>query len=51
VVIGMCDGSCRFIADSVSGTVWAGLLSPEGMRLPANDRQMPLAENQIPGNQ
>lgn len=38
----MADGSTRFISQTVSGTVFAKLLSPQGSKLPSNIRQLPI---------
>jgi prepilin-type processing-associated H-X9-DG protein len=34
-----CDGSVRFLSSSIDGTVYAEIITPAGMRLPANLRQ------------
>ena len=49
VVVGMCDGSIRFVTEEVNGLVWAKLLSPAGGTLPRAYRQLPLSSDQIPG--
>lgn len=41
----MADGSTRFISQTVSGTVFAKLLSPQGAKLPTNIRQLPLGSD------
>jgi prepilin-type N-terminal cleavage/methylation domain-containing protein len=59
IVVGMCDGSTRFISDDVNGTVWAKLITPDGQTLPVINsgsgivgfRQLPLSADQIPGTQ
>ncbi len=49
VVVGMCDGSTRFIASDVNGIVWAKLITPDGQTLPPPYRQLPLSSDQITG--
>jgi prepilin-type processing-associated H-X9-DG protein len=34
-----CDGAVRFVSDTIDGTVYAGLITPGGMRLPSGIRQ------------
>jgi len=46
VNVAFCDGSVRFIAASVNGSVWAKLLSPAGGRLPSSYKQLPLSQDQ-----
>lgn len=64
VHIVMCDGSTKFLADTVSGEIWARLVTPDGGRLAGPgaltglfetdtgsnqaNRQIPLSEDQIP---
>lgn len=54
IVVSMCDGSAKFIADDINGMVWAKLITPDGQTLPvtANGgyRQLPLKESEIPGS-
>ena len=58
-VVGMCDGSTRFIADTVSGTVYSKLVTPDGGTMPVittgatpfGYRQLPLDASSIPGSQ
>lgn len=38
----MCDGSARFIRDTIDGTVWAKLVTPAGSQLPAAFSQLPV---------
>jgi prepilin-type N-terminal cleavage/methylation domain-containing protein/prepilin-type processing-associated H-X9-DG protein len=38
----LCDGSARFMSDTVDGTVYSKLITPAGSKLPFNMRQMPL---------
>jgi prepilin-type N-terminal cleavage/methylation domain-containing protein len=47
IVVGMCDGSTRFISDSIDGTVWSKLLTPQGDKLPPQFRQSPLTFDDI----
>jgi prepilin-type processing-associated H-X9-DG protein len=37
-----CDGSARFISDQISGLVYSKLITPQGSRLPAIYRQLPV---------
>jgi len=37
-----CDGSAKFISESINGTVYAKLITPQGSRLPASIRQLPV---------
>ena len=41
-----CDGSVRFINDTINGTVYAKLLTPGGSILPPGMRQMPLSSDE-----
>jgi prepilin-type processing-associated H-X9-DG protein len=51
----MCDGSTRFITDTIDGDVWSKLLTPAGSQLPCPNgvgtagcyRQLPLNEDAI----
>lgn len=47
VHVAMCDGSARYISDSISGAVWARLVTPQGGNLanPNNNTQV-LFENE-----
>jgi prepilin-type N-terminal cleavage/methylation domain-containing protein/prepilin-type processing-associated H-X9-DG protein len=45
VNVAMCDGSVRFIVETIDGTVWSKLITPAGGRLPAAIRQLPLDED------
>jgi prepilin-type N-terminal cleavage/methylation domain-containing protein/prepilin-type processing-associated H-X9-DG protein len=47
VNVGMCDGSVRFIKETISGAVWSKLITPAGSKLPAVIKQLPLDENAI----
>jgi prepilin-type N-terminal cleavage/methylation domain-containing protein len=50
-VVGMCDGSTRFISDDINGVVYAKLITPDGQTLLPAYRQMPVSSDEIPGNQ
>ncbi len=39
IVVGMCDGSTRFLTDDIDGAVWARLLTPAGESRPWAYRQ------------
>jgi len=39
-----CDGTVRFIKESIDGTVWSKLLTPAGTALPTSSRQGRLSE-------
>lgn len=41
----MVDGSVRFIKETVDGTVFSKLISPQGSKLPANIKQLPLSND------
>jgi prepilin-type processing-associated H-X9-DG protein len=41
----LCDGSARFMSDTVDGTVYSKLITPAGSKLPPFMRQMPLASD------
>jgi prepilin-type processing-associated H-X9-DG protein len=50
----MCDGSTRFILDTIDGTVWSKVITPQGSKLPCNNpktgdcyRQLPLPTDAI----
>jgi prepilin-type N-terminal cleavage/methylation domain-containing protein/prepilin-type processing-associated H-X9-DG protein len=43
--IGMCDGSVRFIRNTIDGTVYAKLITPAGTKLPLYCKQMPLSQD------
>jgi len=51
IVVGMCDGSTRFITQDIDGLVWSKLLTPNGQSLPSKYRQLPLNSADIPGSQ
>jgi prepilin-type N-terminal cleavage/methylation domain-containing protein/prepilin-type processing-associated H-X9-DG protein len=42
VVVTMCDGSVKFIKDSIDGKVWACLMTPGGQTLPLQFKQQPI---------
>ena len=42
-----CDGSAKFISDQIDGTVYAKLITPQGSRLPAVYRQLPVDASAI----
>ncbi|MBX6316145.1 MAG: DUF1559 domain-containing protein [Isosphaeraceae bacterium] len=51
----MCDGSTKFIQDTINGTVWAKLITPAGSQLPCNlgssggycFKQFPLSQDDV----
>lgn len=45
VNVGMCDGSVRFITTGVDPIVWSKLITPQGSKLPAQIRQLPLSSD------
>lgn len=56
VNVAFCDGSTRFVADTVSGQVWSKLITPAGSKLPCPNpagapcyRQTPVNQDDIPG--
>ncbi len=51
IVVGMCDGSTRYITDDVNGVVYAKLITPDGQNMPLLYRQLPLSADEIPGAQ
>lgn len=42
-----CDYSVKFIPDTIDGTVYAKLLTPQGSKLPGNIRQLPVDSSAI----
>jgi len=42
-----CDGSAKFISDTIDGTVYSKLITPSGSRLPAPYRQQPVDASSI----
>jgi prepilin-type N-terminal cleavage/methylation domain-containing protein/prepilin-type processing-associated H-X9-DG protein len=40
-----CDGSVRFVSDTIDGTVYAKLITPAGSKLPQQYQQLPLASD------
>jgi prepilin-type N-terminal cleavage/methylation domain-containing protein/prepilin-type processing-associated H-X9-DG protein len=47
VNVAMCDGSVRFIAETISGTIWSKMITPAGGRLPSMIHQLPLGDDAI----
>ncbi|WP_435005336.1 DUF1559 domain-containing protein [Tundrisphaera lichenicola] len=46
----LCDGSARFISETIDGTVYSKLLTPAGSRLPALYKQLPVDAAAIGGD-
>jgi len=44
--VGMADGSMKFITDSIDGTVWAKLITPNGNKMPPLYKQNPLSSDE-----
>jgi prepilin-type N-terminal cleavage/methylation domain-containing protein/prepilin-type processing-associated H-X9-DG protein len=42
-----CDGSLKFISDSINGTVYSKLITPQGSKLPGSIRQLPVDASAI----
>jgi len=42
----MCDGGVRFIQDSINGTVYAKLITPNGSKLPPSYKQFPISSDE-----
>jgi prepilin-type N-terminal cleavage/methylation domain-containing protein/prepilin-type processing-associated H-X9-DG protein len=42
-----CDGSAKFISDTIDGTVYSKLITPQGSRLPATIKQNPVDASAI----
>src|SRR5262249_33403130 len=42
-----CDGSARFVRDTINGIVWAKLITPAGNQLDPRFRQLPVASQDI----
>ena len=45
-----CDGSAKFVSDTISGTVYSKLITPQGSRLPGGlngYRQLPVDASAI----
>jgi prepilin-type N-terminal cleavage/methylation domain-containing protein/prepilin-type processing-associated H-X9-DG protein len=40
-----CDGATRYITNSIDGTVWSKLITPQGDKLPPLYRQLPVAQD------
>jgi prepilin-type N-terminal cleavage/methylation domain-containing protein len=47
IVVTMCDGSTKFVRDSIDGTVWAKLITPSGATLPGPYKQTPVNSSDI----
>jgi prepilin-type N-terminal cleavage/methylation domain-containing protein/prepilin-type processing-associated H-X9-DG protein len=47
VNVAMCDGSVRFLKETIDGTAWSKLITPAGGRLPVLIRQLPLNEDAL----
>jgi len=42
-----CDGAVRYLSDTIDGTVWAKVLTPQGSKLPISLKQMPVNANDV----
>ena len=42
-----CDGSIRFISNTIDGTVYAKIITPNGSKLPPQYRQLPVDGDSI----
>jgi prepilin-type N-terminal cleavage/methylation domain-containing protein/prepilin-type processing-associated H-X9-DG protein len=42
-----CDGSLKFLSDTIDGTVYSKLVTPQGSKLPGNIRQLPVDSSAI----
>ncbi len=42
-----CDGSLKFVNDTIDGTVYSKLITPQGSKLPGNIRQLPVDASAI----
>ncbi len=42
-----CDGSIKFISDTINGTVYSKLITPQGSKLPGSIRQLPVDASAI----
>lgn len=49
VNVGMCDGSVRFIKETIHGAIWSKLITPAGGLLLSLERQLPLDQDAIDG--
>ena len=47
VNVGMCDGSVRFVNDTIDGRTWAKLLTPAGNQLPPIFKMTPLNQDEF----
>jgi prepilin-type N-terminal cleavage/methylation domain-containing protein/prepilin-type processing-associated H-X9-DG protein len=45
-----CDGSVRFLPDTVDGTVYSKLITPSGSKLPPGYKQFPLSSDEYGSN-
>jgi prepilin-type N-terminal cleavage/methylation domain-containing protein/prepilin-type processing-associated H-X9-DG protein len=43
--MGFCDGSVRFITNTIDGTVYSKLITPAGSRLPIYAKQLPVSQD------
>jgi len=42
-----CDGSSKFIKETIDGTVYSKIITPAGSRLPLYCKQLPVAQDAI----
>jgi prepilin-type N-terminal cleavage/methylation domain-containing protein/prepilin-type processing-associated H-X9-DG protein len=47
VGVAMCDGSVRFVKETIDGTAWSKLVTPSGGTLPPAMRQLPLDQDAV----
>jgi prepilin-type N-terminal cleavage/methylation domain-containing protein len=47
VVVTMCDGSTKIITETISGTVWAKLITPAGGNVPLKYKQLSVSADEI----
>ena len=47
VNIVMCDGSASFVREGIDGSVWSKLITPQGSKLPAIYRQLPVNSDDV----
>jgi prepilin-type processing-associated H-X9-DG protein len=45
--VGFCDGSVRFIKNTIDGAAYSKLLTPAGSKLPFYDQQLPVSESAL----
>jgi prepilin-type N-terminal cleavage/methylation domain-containing protein/prepilin-type processing-associated H-X9-DG protein len=43
----MCDGSAKFVSDTINGIVWSKLITPAGSQLPPLIKQLPVDASEI----